>query len=1215
MADNKLEAYKYLKESGELDQLDPDKKTRLQEIYEPMLGGSLTQTFDTPSGKKTVTTQYADPNEPEVITVERIKNPIYRGLHSLVGLGEYEETGSSKTPKVSIEYDEPPSLLGSLGESYKKANYFAGSATALPWILEKTGIVPEARRKYREKVGLSAAEVEQTPTLQKLPSEIVGSIVPATIGEIGVGVVGAKAAATQFGGKVVTELAKQLPTITKVAKKVFPIAAGKIEASLAKRAARLAQIETETLETFIASNGGKITDELAQKAAKEGYVLPTNDKKGLARALVADETLKTEGKRGVMREVTMTPDELDAYMAERFNFVPSKGAAPAPKLLDSAEDLELMKKVGKELSAEAGTGSPNMEKFMPISPENVGGAPTAGKVGNLNINQIPTQAEDFRGWVQQIVDPNLELLQSSRLKGADKLSYDDALNFYDSLGMPADELAKRGAGEAWAPHEAAFLQETMRKKVYPDLIALRKKIDVTDPQQKELWFRELGKAFQMQANLAGGRSEAARTVAFAKQVSPLEKMQENAAKIFAKNMANPKTQKRALELAETLDLENPEQIGAFINALSKSNFQKFTDGAFYVWINSILSSPMSHLRNVVGNTLTTMSIPLEKASTAIADTALTTGGKLLGKNVTRDRFMKEAVVNLPGAAHGLRQGTRAFFNTLSGAESEIAGLPKFELANTRIPPIGGKTGKVLGFPGTMLRAEDDLFKSLNFNAEAYSLAYRKAAKEGLKGNALRDRMTELLAELPDDILKPAMDAAKERTFTKELGPVGKTVSYFVKNIPGFRYIQPFMNTGANILSYGVKRSPLGFLRLRPGIPKGEAADIIGQAALGTTALVGAGGGVGALDKIRKRENYRPASQPTSQELSAWTMAAGGLAQIYADGGMTGGAPLDPEEKKVWYASGKIPYAIKVGDNWVSYKDMGPAGVTMGMMADAMQAWNSIEQEDAAAALGMMLWNAGKTFMGQSYMSGLSDLANAYSDPKTYGPRLLNRIATGFVPYSGALKYVGNIGDPSLRRPENMQQAFQAMLPGLRETVPVLYDIWGDEVKLTGTAAERVVSPIRRSPVNRDKATMEADRLQVQPGSVQRTLDKNIELTSPTYYLAQQMRGQYAKILIDSLVNSGSYDKLDDVTKKDVIEKMFSKAGEITRKQLGVTGKSRAMKALMKALDRAQDSGDEPLQDSIKSRIKDVVAIEVQGKLPKTKEPYTTTAVQSKRELE
>ena len=1215
MADDKLEAYKYLKDSGELDKLDPAKKARLQDIYEPMMGGSTTKVFDTPSGKKTVQTQYPDPNEPEMITVERIKNPIYRGLHSLIGLGEYEETGSNKTPKQTITYDEPPSMLGSLGEQYKKVNYFAGSGTGIPFVLEKTGIVPDARKKYQEKVGFTETEIENSPGYQSFFGGLPGNVLAGEVAEIGAGALAAKAVATKFGGKVVDAATKALPTFTKVAKKVFPTASEKISTALANRASRLAQIETETLETFIKANGGKLTDELAQQAAKEGYVLPSTDKKGLARALLADETLKNEGKRGVMREVTMTPDELDAYMAERFNFVPSKGAAPTPKLLDSAEDAALMKKVGAELKAEAGTGSPDMTQFKPISPENVGGAPTKGKVGNLNINQIPTGTEDFRGWVQQIVDPNLELLQSSRLKGKASLSYDDALSFYDSLGMSADDLAKRGAGEAWAPHEAAFLQETMRKKVYPDLIALRKKIDVTDPGQKELWFRELGKAFQMQSNLAGGRSEAARTVAFAKQVSPLERMQENAAKIFSKNMANPKTQKRALELAETLDLENPEQIGAFINALSKSNFQKFSDGAFYVWINSILSSPMSHLRNVVGNTLTTMAIPAEKAASAAADVALTTGGKLMGKNVSRDRFINEAVVNLPGAAHGLRQGTRAFFNSLRGLESEIPGLPKFGPVNMHIPPIGGTTGKVLGFPGTMLRAEDDFFKSLNYNAELYSQAARQASKEGLKGTALRDRMTQIIADPDDKIVKVAMDAARERTFTSELGPIGKTVSYFTKNIPGFKYVQPFMTTGANILSYGVKRSPLGFFRLRPGMGKGAAADVIGQAALGTTALVGAGGGIGALDKIRKRENYRPASQPTNQELSAWTMAAGGLAQIYADGGLTGGAPLDGEEKKVWYASGKIPYAVKVGDQWVSYKDMGPAGVTMGMMADAMQAWNSIEQEDAAAALGMMLWQAGKTFMGQSYMSGLSDLANAYSDPKTYGPRLINRIATGFVPYSGAMKYVGNIGDPKLRRPENLKQAYQTMIPGLRESVPVLYDIWGDEVKLTGTAAERVFSPIRRSPVNRDKATMEADRLQVQPGSVQRTLDKNLELNSPAYYLAQQMRGQYSKMLVDSLVNSKGYDKLDDVTKKDVMDKMFSKAGEITRKQLGVTGKSRAMKAMMKALDRANESGDEALQDSIKSRMRDVIAIEVQGKLPKTKEPYTTTAVQSKRELE
>ena len=258
------------------------------------------------------------------------------------------------------------------------------------------------------------------------------------------------------------------------------------------------------------------------------------------------------------------------------------------------------------------------------------------------------------------------------------------------------------------------------------------------------------------------------------------------------------------------------------------------------------------------------------------------------------------------------------------------------------------------------------------------------------------------------------------------------------------------------------------------------------------------------------------------------------------------------------------------------------------MVDSLQVWDELEDEDAAYGLA---FGFAKNFLNKQFMQGLSNMMDAWVNPERGGKKMAMQLATGFMPFSSLLRQVGTAMDPTLRMPNNMGEAFKLVIPKMREEVPPLYDIWGKAVKFEGTAAEKLLSPLRRSTRATDKATQEVDRLGVKPGSIRRNIG-NIELSSPIYDMAQQLRGEYAKQFIDGVVNRPSWDKMPETIQADLLQKMFQKAGTLTRKKLLVTASNRAVKNIVQAIHIAQDKGDTASEAALKDRLQVILDREI-----------------------
>jgi len=94
----------------------------------------------------------------------------------------------------------------------------------------------------------------------------------------------------------------------------------------------------------------------------------------------------------------------------------------------------------------------------------------------------------------------------------------------------------------------------------------------------------------------------------------------------------------------------------------------------------------------------------------------------------------------------------------------------------------------------------------------------------------------------------------------------------------------------NILKQGIEYSPLGITTLPGAANKTEQ---LAKSMVGSSVLLGA----------------------------SW---------LAMNGRTTWATPTSPKEKEAFYASGRQPYSIKIGDNWVSYSKLGPLAYPIAM---------------------------------------------------------------------------------------------------------------------------------------------------------------------------------------------------------------------------------------------------------------------------------------------
>ena len=340
--------------------------------------------------------------------------------------------------------------------------------------------------------------------------------------------------------------------------------------------------------------------------------------------------------------------------------------------------------------------------------------------------------------------------------------------------------------------------------------------------------------------------------------------------------------------------------------------QKSGDVLSELWINSLLSSPVTHEINIFSNMAFAMyQVPETAVSGAIGGVRtqvnkilpngipLWPGGpKILGKGDGDRVYMGESYAKLYGMRRALGEATGNFYKVLK-TEEPLDPVTKLDVrkrkaitAENLLPDnlkdtAFGKTVDIMGMlyrgPGRFLVAEDEWFKTLAYRAELHSQAYRHGMKifseTGSKEEASRAAAL-FMSNPPPAIVQAAKDKATELTFQQELdGFLGNMQG--TMSSPLAKIWIPFYKTPTNIMLELGKRSPLAvtmpsFWRdMTAGGAKSDAA--LGKFVLGTSLIAY------FADK-----------------------ASGGWNQDIV---ITGKAPFDQEGRETWKAQGIEPYSI------------------------------------------------------------------------------------------------------------------------------------------------------------------------------------------------------------------------------------------------------------------------------------------------------------------
>lgn len=729
--------------------------------------------------------------------------------------------------------------------------------------------------------------------------------------------------------------------------------------------------------------------------------------------------------------------------------------------------------------------------FVELLPQ-VAGEPSKPAHVNYNYIESPVETKLALARLSEVYEAEIQTQRRGTVSW-EQTSAEAAKAISDTLGgvdtkllMPREPGTPAGAAELLARKQMVVGAAEAMMGARDELLAKGAGASMEDKLQ---FVAAIERTAMIQAEFLGARAEAGRALNILKSTAmeaERVKQIQNVIDIYGKD---------PMKLAEMMkQLDNPASALKFAKeAVKASNWEKVVEA----WKASILSGPVTHMANMLGNGIfAAMRVPIDAVAVAI--------GKLHGGE--RVAAM-EPIARLIGIVQGSSDGARLAATVLKTAEVEAAKSEQFR------PAIEGKKGEVIRLPFRFLQAEDALFNTMNQRGEAYSLAVREATKDGLNpmSREFRERVVSLVQEPTAKMVEEMASAGERFTFNTPLGEKGRALQNLVRK-GHLEWAVPFIRTPANILKEMARMTPLAPLvkEWREAIEKGGAArdKALAEVAVGTGVSV------------------------------AVFMHA-------LEGTITGAGDPDPNKRRVQASAGWQPYSIKIGDTYYNYQRLQPLGTLIGMAADVAEVWDHLNEEESDKVPKMLAVAFANAVTNQTALQGITNVVQVLADPKRYGPKFVQQLASSVVPNIVAQPTA--MLDPVTREVDSVVDAVKARIPGMRGELLAKRDIFGEPIK----TKERfgAVSPVTETTDSTDKVRTEAARLGISVGDTPKKVhvgrgsgkfgDVKLEPEQRDRYA--EVSGKLAHDVLDQMVNAPGWDALPDLVKKRAYSKVFLNA--------------------------------------------------------------------------
>ena len=477
-----------------------------------------------------------------------------------------------------------------------------------------------------------------------------------------------------------------------------------------------------------------------------------------------------------------------------------------------------------------------------------------------------------------------------------------------------------------------------------------------------------------------------------------------------------------------------------------------SDAVYESFINLILSNPITHVKNISGNTFTLYNSIFERN---------------LASNYTRLINKKDGVAHFEGYAkhYGMKmaysEALEMFFKALNGEQTLVAGS-KVEAPSSVFNAEGlkiknntlakgvdviGKVATLNGLPIRSLNAGDVFFKTLAYRSELYALGYRKAFRLMQEGRLSEKDAGAYIANFIAHPSKEAQEAAfKEAqyiTFQTPTGVKGDALSIGahgvkqIRKLPFGRYVITFIQTPTNILRYASERTPGMNLLTDWGTQwkQGGASRDLANAKLsiGTMFILSAGSmgyfgtGTGTNASIKNiGTNKKVPSKPYALEKA-----------------------LDMPRN-----------SIIIGDTVISYNGVDPFGQMLSQAIDinqlAREVWEQGGDKEAfmkafsalAISIGENFFNKSYTKQSKEYFNLLAGDKDQLLQWKKMGKRLFESYATPGISRQ-TKRWMNVIGGDDAAKVNSNSMEVEAMIqniknntPGMGADAPPDYDIFG-----------------------------------------------------------------------------------------------------------------------------------------------------------------------------
>lgn len=280
------------------------------------------------------------------------------------------------------------------------------------------------------------------------------------------------------------------------------------------------------------------------------------------------------------------------------------------------------------------------------------------------------------------------------------------------------------------------------------------------------------------------------------------------------------------------DLSKPEHAAMLMRAIQRLDSTGM-DMVYEYWINGLLSGPATHIANIAGNTgNAAWEYAVQRPVEMLVNSIITrdAAGAQFDEVKSMAKYLGLAASTAIRYARIVWDTEVSLFDPQWLNKPVAIGTTSGDKGQVQRFAIKGTKGRVIRLPSRALAFADEFAKHLFGMLEAAAQAHRLAKAEGLKGAEFDARVDRLVKTPGSPAWIAAVDKAHAITFTSELPaplqkmqdvlheraktPWGAALKTFL------RFLFPFVRTPYNIFATGLRKTPLGSLRM---IGKGIAA--------------------------------------------------------------------------------------------------------------------------------------------------------------------------------------------------------------------------------------------------------------------------------------------------------------------------------------------------------------------------------------------------------